>query len=100
MKSSNLTKLMSVGALAIGLSILPAHHASAQTSPGGTTAPDTTVPNTTEDTTPTADIESNDGFDWGWLGLIGLAGLAGLKKRENPTVRYREPETTRPGYRE
>jgi hypothetical protein len=34
------------------------HHASAQTSPGGTTtAPDTTDPNTIEETTPTVDVQ-------------------------------------------
>lgn len=92
MKFSNLTKLVGVSALSLSLSILPmVNPASAQTG--------------TDDTTPNTNyVESDDDFDWGWLGLIGLAGLAGLagKKRDND-VRYREPDVTRTGttgYRE
>ena len=102
---SNLSKLIGAGALAASLSILPATIASA-TSGSTTTTTDpatTTTTGTTSDTTPAADVESNDGFDWGWLGLLGLIGLAGLagKKRDDDTVRYREPDvTTRTGYRE
>ena len=101
MKFSNAIKLASAGVLALSLSALPmVHSASAQDATGTTGTTDTT--GTTGDTTPTADVESNDGFDWGWLGLLGLAGLAGLKKRDDESVRYREPETTRTGtgYRE
>ena len=29
----------------------------------------------------TTTVETNDGFDWGWLGLLGLIGLAGLRGR-------------------
>ncbi|MEQ9234729.1 WGxxGxxG family protein [Coleofasciculus sp. E2-BRE-01] len=34
------------------------------------------------------EIETENDFDWGWLGLLGLLGLAGLagKKRKEPTV--------------
>jgi hypothetical protein len=98
MKFSNLTKLVSVGALSLGLSVLPVvHSASAQDT--------TTVPDTTADTTPAADVESNDGFDWGWLGLLGLIGLAGLsgkKHHDDTNVRYVDPNVTRTGtsYRE
>lgn len=93
MKFSNLTKLVGVSALSLSLSILPmVHPASAQT---GTT--DDTIPNTNY-------VESDDDFDWGWLGLIGLAGLAGLAgKKRDDDVRYREPDVTRTGttgYRE
>ncbi|MEX2535004.1 MAG: WGxxGxxG family protein [Trueperaceae bacterium] len=37
---------------------------------------------------PGAQVEDDDGFDWGWLGLLGLIGLAGLagRKRDNDTV--------------
>ena len=101
MKFSNVIKLVGAGALSLSLSALPmVQSASAQDATGTTGTTDTTG---TADTTPTSDVESNDGFDWGWLGLLGLAGLAGLKKREDDTVRYREPETTRTGtggYRE
>lgn len=31
---------------------------------------------------------TDDGVDWGWLGLLGLAGLAGLRGRN----RDREPQ--------
>ena len=34
-------------------------------------------------------IQTDDGFDWGWLGLLGLLGLAGLAGRNR---RDREPE--------
>lgn len=94
MKFSNLTKLVGVGALSLSLSVLPmTNSASAQDATGttGTTG-------TTTDTTSTTDINDDDGFDWGLLGLLGLAGLAGLgKKRDEDTVRYREPEVTRTG---
>ncbi|WP_088891409.1 WGxxGxxG family protein [Leptolyngbya ohadii] len=102
-----LSKMIGASALALSLSVLPATIASATTTTGTTdttTTTDTTaVPNTTADTTPAADVESNDGFDWGWLGLLGLIGLAGLagKKRDDQAVHYREPDvTTRTGYRE
>ncbi|HEY9700654.1 MAG TPA: WGxxGxxG family protein [Trichocoleus sp.] len=112
MKLSNVSKLIGAGALAASLSILPATIASATsgttggTTGGTTTTTDpatTTTTGTTADTTPSSDVESNDGFDWGWLGLLGLIGLAGLagKKRDDEAVRYREPDvTTRTGYRE
>jgi hypothetical protein len=101
-----LSKLIGTGALALSLSVLPATIASATTTttaPGTTDTTTTTAPDTTVDTTPAADIEANDGFDWGWLGLLGLIGLAGLagKKRDDNAVHYREPDvTTRTGYRE
>jgi MYXO-CTERM domain-containing protein len=52
---------------------------------------------TTPDQTPpadapivTRDVDRDDDFDWGWLGLIGLLGLGGLAGR-----RDREVVTTR-----
>ncbi|AFY66309.1 WGxxGxxG family protein [Geitlerinema sp. PCC 7407] len=83
MKLSNLTKLMGIGLLSISLGVLPmAQSASAQNAP--------------EDTTPSADVQANDAFDWGWLGLLGLIGLAGLAgKKRDDDVRYREPEVHR-----
>ncbi|MBE9125391.1 MULTISPECIES: WGxxGxxG family protein [unclassified Coleofasciculus] len=34
------------------------------------------------------EVETENDFDWGWLGLLGLLGLAGLagKKRREPSV--------------
>ena len=34
-------------------------------------------------TTRTTEVERDNGFDMGWLGLLGLAGLAGLRRREH-----------------
>lgn len=86
MKVSKLSTVMSAGAIAASLAILPVTaSAQAQTD---TTAPDTNNRTTTVDT-----ADNNDDFDWGWLGLLGLAGLAGLlpKKRQEP-VRYTNNE--------
>jgi MYXO-CTERM domain-containing protein len=40
--------------------------------------------------TVTRDVDRDDDFDWGWLGLLGLLGLGGLAGR-----RDREVVTTR-----
>jgi hypothetical protein len=89
MKVSKLSTVMSAGAIAASLAILPVTaSAQAQT--------DTTAPDTSNRTTTTVDTaNTNDDFDWGWLGLLGLAGLAGLlpKKRQEP-ARY---TTNEPG---
>ena len=39
---------------------------------------------------------TDDGNDWGWIGLLGLAGLAGLMRRERHQAEYRTPATPRP----
>lgn len=81
MKLSNLSKVVSAGAIAASLAVLPlAIPAQAQTQ---NTAPDTTY---NQRTGAVDVIETNDDFDWGWLGLLGLGGLAGLipKKRQEP----------------
>lgn len=85
MKGSYLSKVFSATVVAAGLAILPGTFpASAQT----TTTPD----NTTTTTSPGSDVyntNTEDDFDWGWLGLLGLSGLLGLlpRKREE-NVRY------------
>ncbi|CAM4303844.1 WGxxGxxG family protein [Deinococcus marmoris] len=38
---------------------------------------------TTTGTTTSTPVNTDDGFDWGWLGLLGLAGLAGLRRRDD-----------------
>jgi hypothetical protein len=86
MKPSKLSTVLSAGAIAASLAILPlTSSVQAQT--------DTTAPNPYNRTT--TEVDTNDDFDWGWLGLLGLAGLAGLlpKKRQEP-VRY---TTNEPG---
>ena len=37
--------------------------------------------------TNSADVDRDDGMDWGWLGLLGLIGLAGLRRRDRVDVR-------------
>jgi MYXO-CTERM domain-containing protein len=52
------------------------------------TPPDQTPP--ADAPTVTRDVDRDDDFDWGWLGLLGLLGLGGLAGR-----RDREVVTTR-----
>jgi len=52
---------------------------------GPVAAQDATVPPVTR-AAQAVEEETDDGFDWGWLGLIGLAGLAGLMKRPRTEV--------------
>lgn len=91
MTFSKLSKFVSAGVLAAGLTMMPLT-ASAQTGTGTGTGTDTTTDTTTQSqgVDNTADRGDRD-FDWGWLGLLGLIGLAGLTKRNEP-VRYREPD--------
>ena len=50
----------------------------------------TTAPGTGAATTATSrSTATDDGFDWGWLGLLGLIGLAGLMGRRNDTTTVR-----------
>ncbi len=91
MKISNVSKLLSTSVIAASLAILPLTvSAQAQTD---------TAPNTYEQ--PTGDVyttNTENDFDWGWLGLLGLAGLAGLagrKRRDVDTV-YSDRVTREP----
>jgi MYXO-CTERM domain-containing protein len=45
------------------------------------------------DRTASARVDTDRGFDWGWLGLLGLAGLFGLKRRPD-TDHYTGARTT------
>ncbi|NJM73890.1 MAG: WGxxGxxG-CTERM domain-containing protein [Scytonema sp. RU_4_4] len=91
-----LTKVIGTSVIALSMALPFSVPASAQTTtdPGATTAPGTTTDTRTY---------TDDGFDWGWLGLLGLLGLAGLagrKRHEEPT-RYRDPNAVgSTGYRE
>jgi cytochrome oxidase assembly protein ShyY1 len=82
MKSSNLSKLLGTALLTGTLAVVPLTlHAEAQTNDAGTS---------TQTNTDVSNSDTNQGFDWGWLGLLGLLGLAGLAgKRKEPTV-YRD----------
>lgn len=82
MKNSTLSKLLGAGVVAAALAVAPfTLPAQAQN-----TAPGTSVERDGE----VEDVETEDGFDWGWLGLLGLAGLAGLagKKRQETVRNY------------
>jgi len=39
--------------------------------------------------TVTRDVDRDDDFDWGWLGLLGLLGLGGLAGRREHVVAAR-----------
>lgn len=93
MKLSNLSKVVSAGAIAASLAIVPlTAPVQAQTQD---TAPGTTYNQRTGDVdTANTDNTEND-FDWGWLGLLGLAGLAGLlpkKRQENVHYTTQDPD--------
>lgn len=80
MKISSFSKFLGAGVVAASLAVLPLIlPAQAQnTAPGTYVEPDGQV----------EDVETENDFDWGWLGLLGLAGLAGLAGRKRPeTVR-------------
>jgi MYXO-CTERM domain-containing protein len=85
MKLSNLSKVISAGAIAASLAIVPL------TAPVQAQTQDA-APKTNTYNQRTGDVdatETNDDFDWGWLGLLGLAGLAGLlPKKRQETVHY------------
>jgi len=90
MKLSKVSKVVSAGAIAASLAILPLTvPAQAQTQ---NSAPDTTSSQQSGQQSTgvsTANTDNTDDFDWGWLGLLGLAGLAGLlPKKRHETVHY------------
>ncbi|HEY9832682.1 MAG TPA: WGxxGxxG family protein [Stenomitos sp.] len=93
MNISSVSKFISAGVIAASLAVLPlAVPAQAQTE---NTAPDTTYNQRTDDVDT---ANTNDDFNWGWLGLLGLAGLAGLaRKNHRETVHTRsmhEPDVS------
>jgi MYXO-CTERM domain-containing protein len=86
MKNSNFSKFISAGIIGASLAVLPlAVPAQAQTQ---NTAPDTTYNQRTGDVDAT---ETNDDFNWGWLGLLGLAGLAGLARKNRTETAHTHP---------
>ena len=52
------------------------------------TPPDQTPP--ADAPTVTLDVDRDDDFDWGWLGLLGLLGLGGLAGRREHVVTTRK----------
>ena len=86
MTISRVSKFMSAGVIAASLAVLPlAVPAQAQTE---NTAPDTTSNQRTDDVNT---ANTNDDFNWGWLGLLGLAGLAGLARKNHTETVHTHP---------
>ncbi len=86
MNISSVSKLISAGALAASLAVVPlAVPAQAQTQD---TAPDTTSSQRTGDVDST---NTNDDFNWGWLGLLGLAGFGGLARKNHRETVHTHP---------
>lgn len=86
MKTSSFSKLISAGIISASLALLPlAVPAQAQTQD---TAPDTTSSQQTGDVD---SANTNDDFNWGWLGLLGLAGLAGLARKNHRETVHTHP---------
>jgi hypothetical protein len=98
MKTVSFSKAISLGALALSLTMLPvsAQNAPTDNVPAGN-APGVTTPlqNESIDDTPDTTYRTEDRTDWGWLGLIGLFGLFGLtkKKHSDEPIRYQDPKT-------
>ncbi len=98
MKISNLSKLVGAGVIAASLAVVSVP-ANAQSDTSGTSGTSGTY------SQPSGNVatESDNDFDWGWLGLLGLAGLAGLAgKKRHETVHTRpvnhDPDVSvRPG---
>ncbi len=86
MKMANSKMLLSLGVLALGLTLLPASPLAAQTSPNAPTV----------DTTPFQETDSDDN-NWGWLGIFGLIGLANLFRKPSHEERVEDPNQTYPG---
>ncbi|CAN5837888.1 hypothetical protein BH24DEI2_BH24DEI2_18290 [soil metagenome] len=76
LKMKNLKKVVRGGILVLSLMAVAVPAAYAQT--------DTTAPVIVD--TPAVVDTTDDGFDWGWLGLLGLLGLAGLGGRNRRDV--------------
>jgi MYXO-CTERM domain-containing protein len=90
MKNSKLLTSAKLSLIAASLAVLPyALPASAQTN----TTPGTGTGGVNTDTTQdTRYVRTDDGFDWGWLGLLGLAGLLGLSRKREEPARYSDPD--------
>jgi MYXO-CTERM domain-containing protein len=82
-KISSVYKFVGVGAIATTLAVFPLTiSAQAQTQ---NNAPDTY----SQQTGDVSAADTDNDFDWGWLGLLGLAGLAGLAgKKRRETVHH------------
>lgn len=69
------------GMMLAGLAVLPLAAQSTAPSPS-TSDMNPNTPRTTE-MPRTTDMDDDDVFNFGWLGLLGLAGLAGLTRKKH-----------------
>lgn len=80
LKGWKFSKIFSASVLILSTAILIFTLSSCAPTPVTTVPPTTVAPRV---------VYTNDGFDWGWLGLIGLFGLAGLSgKKRRDNTRY------------
>ena len=63
-------------ACVLGLAVMCAMPAAAQTTPSGTSTSTSGTPSTTI-------RQADNDRDWGWIGLLGLAGLAGFFRKND-----------------
>jgi hypothetical protein len=86
MKISSLSKLVGAGAIAASLAVVPLTLPAQAQTQNNTTDTTQQTGTTTQQTGDVAAADTDNDFDWGWLGLLGLPGLlglAGLKRQEN-----------------
>ena len=89
MKISNFSKIIGAGVIAASLAVLPLTvSAQAQTRDSAPNSDTNTYNQRSGDVNTT---NTNDDFDWGWLGLLGLAGLAGLAGRKRQETVHTPP---------
>jgi hypothetical protein len=93
MQGNFLPNVLGASLLALSLTFSANLPASATTAPPtDTVSPNATAPIDATTDAVDDDLEEDDGFDWGWLGLLGLIGLAGLaRKNDDQVARYRDP---------
>ncbi len=80
MKNFKLSKLISVGVILLSTALLFFTLSACAPTPVTPIPPTTVAPRV---------VYTDDGFDWGWLGLLGLLGLGGLtgaRKRKNTDI--------------
>ena len=85
--------------LVAGLAFAPAYayqadRSGSMSSPAQSQSPSSMAAEGTRDMPRSTDVDDDNDFDMGWLGLIGLAGLAGfMRKTHNPSHTHRDPVT-------
>lgn len=97
MKKSDLLHITRVGALALGLLVLPLTVQVTAQNNNDNTGTTSTRTETREERRD--DRREDNDRDWGWVGLFGLAGLLGLIPRKRvPVVReVHNPPNPAPG---